>query len=87
MQNFLENVPPVTKLLMIQQLIGLFLQEGNFINQYDIYFNFDKIVYEGQVKYPSFNLDCCYAGLETVHFSLLPQKVQFLPRLRNILCV
>jgi hypothetical protein len=38
---------------MLQQLIGLGIQEGEYLTRYDLYFNFEKIFYEGEVQYPS----------------------------------
>jgi len=51
MENFLADVPPITKLLMMHQLIGLAIQGGDIISRYDLYFNFEKIFHEGEVMY------------------------------------
>jgi hypothetical protein len=51
MENFLAEVPPITKLLMLHQLIGFAIQSGEYISRYDLYFNFEKIFHEGEVMY------------------------------------
>jgi hypothetical protein len=51
MENFLAEVPPITKLLMIHQLIGFAILSGDYISRYDLYFNFEKIFHEGEVMY------------------------------------
>jgi hypothetical protein len=43
-------MPPVTRLLMLQQIIGLGIEYSGYFPRYDLYFNFDKIFYEGEVK-------------------------------------
>lgn len=43
------ELPPVTRLMMIHQLIGLAMEYTGYFSRYDLYFNFDKIFYEGQV--------------------------------------
>jgi hypothetical protein len=45
----MADLPPVTKLLMIHQLLGLAIQYGDYFSRYDLYFNFEKIFYEGEV--------------------------------------
>jgi hypothetical protein len=49
MENFIADLPPVTRLIMIHQLIGFGIEYGEYFSRYDLYFNFDKIFYEGQV--------------------------------------
>lgn len=49
LERFWLEMPPVTRLIMLLQLVGLGLHSLGYADRYDLYFNFDKIVFEGQV--------------------------------------
>lgn len=48
--NLFSHIPPVTQiLLLVTGSIGL-LTYGEIVDKYNLYFSFDKIVYEGEVS-------------------------------------
>ena len=48
--NLFSHIPPVTQiLLLVTGSIGL-LTYGEIFDKYNLYFSFDKIVYEGEVS-------------------------------------
>lgn len=63
MFDFLGEMPPVTKIVLLLQLIGLLMLSMELADRYDFYFNFEKIIYEGQVRYFSIYIVTIYSGL------------------------
>ena len=78
MADFLLDIPPVTKLLMLHQLVGLGIQYGDYFSRYDLYFDAGKIFAEGEVRYVWKNTDDHNVGVASVHFALLLQEGQLL---------
>lgn len=48
-ENLLADMPPITKAIMVLQIGGLLVQSLNLADRYDLYFNFPKIIYDGQI--------------------------------------
>jgi len=44
--NLLE-IPPVTKIILLHQIIGLGVQQIDSLSRFEIYFNFEKIFLQG----------------------------------------
>jgi hypothetical protein len=49
LDRFWHEIPPVTRLIMTMQLLGLAIHSLGYAERYDLYFNLDKIIWEGQV--------------------------------------
>lgn len=47
----MADFPPVTRILMSHQLVGLVIGSLDYFSRYDLYFNLEKIIYEGEVGY------------------------------------
>lgn len=47
--RFWHEIPPVTRLIMSLQIVGLALHSLGYADRYDFYFSLDKIFLEGQV--------------------------------------
>lgn len=56
---------------MMQQLIGLAIHSMGYAERYDLYFNLDKIVFEGQVSRRCLTQMMQYPGLAAFHVLLL----------------
>ena len=43
--HFWQEIPPVTRIIMMLQIVGLAIHSVGYVDRYDLYFNFDKIVW------------------------------------------
>ena len=50
LDRFWYEIPPVTRIIMLQQFAGLAIYSLGYAERYDLYFNLDKIIWEGQVR-------------------------------------
>lgn len=49
-ESFFQNMPPVTRLILLVQIMGLGLVSLKYLDRYEMYFNLEKIIYEGEVQ-------------------------------------
>jgi hypothetical protein len=49
MLNLVTNIPPLTKMMIAIEIIVIIALNTEIVARSDLYFNFDKIVSEGEV--------------------------------------
>ena len=72
-----QNIPPITKLIMGLQLLGLGLLSLEYLTRYDLYFNFNRIIYEGEVKYIFCDTVLLDSGVENGNQSLFSKENEY----------
>jgi hypothetical protein len=45
--RFWHEIPPVTRIIMLHQFMGLAIYSLGYAERFDLYFNLEKIVWEG----------------------------------------
>lgn len=83
LERFWHEIPPITRIIMLQQLVGLAIHSMGYAERYDLYFSIDKILWEGQVSTHHPTQPISQSDLETSHLLFLHQKNQHLLLLRN----